>query len=311
VTGARLLGVGEYRPARLVSNDELARRVDTSDEWIRARTGIRTRRVADADESVVAMGVAAGAKALAAAGVDAAGIDLVLAASCTLPSQIPGAGPEIAARLGAVTAGAVDVNGGCAGFCYALGFAADAVRAGSARTVLVVASERLSDYTDWDDRSTCILFGDGSGAVVVGPAETDEIGPVAWGHDGTRPEAIAVRRDDPFLRMDGQAVFRWAGALAPHARRACDLAGVDPADLAAFVPHQANLRIVDAIAKRLGATRAVVARDVVDAGNTSAASVPLALARMIECGELRRGDPVLMFGYGAGLTFAGQVVRCP
>jgi 3-oxoacyl-[acyl-carrier-protein] synthase-3 len=312
MTGSRLLGLGSYRPARLVTNDDLARRVDTSDAWIRARTGIATRRIAADDETIVAMGGAAADKALAAAGIQASDIDMVLLATCTNPSQIPGSAPQIAHRLGARTAGAFDINGGCAGFSYALSMASDMVRAGSARHVLVVAAERLSDYTDWDDRGTCILLADGAGAAVVGPCETNEISPSVWGHDGEKADAIRVPGyGDNLFRMEGQSVFRWTITLTPAIRKACELAGVTPSQLAGVIPHQANLRIVEALVAGLGATKAVIARDVIDAGNTSAASIPMALTRLIDSGELRRGDPVLLFGFGAGLTYCGQVVRCP
>ncbi|CAO5245199.1 beta-ketoacyl-ACP synthase III [Frankia sp. AgKG'84/4] len=310
--GARLLGLGVYRPARVVTNDELAQRVDTSDAWIQSRTGIATRRIADDEETTVAMGAAAAEKALAAAGLTPDAVDLVIGATCTAPSQIPGTGPQIAHRVGASRAGAFDINGGCAGFSYGVSAAADMVRAGGVRHVLVVATERLSDYTDWDDRSTCILLADGAGATVVGPAETDEIGPAVWGHDGSRPDVIRVPGGgDNLFRMEGQAVFRWAISLVPTVRQICARAGVAPEELAGIVPHQANLRIVEALATGIGATNAVVARDVIDSGNTSAASIPLGFARLLETGEIRRGDPVLLFGFGAGLTFCGQVVRCP
>ncbi|ABD12835.1 3-oxoacyl-(acyl-carrier-protein) synthase III [Frankia casuarinae] len=312
LTGARMLGLGVYRPARVVTNDEIAQRVDTSDAWIQARTGIASRRIADDEETIVAMGAAAAEKALAAAGLTADSIDLVIGATCTSPSQIPGAGPQIAHRIGAGRAGAFDINGACAGFSYAVSTAADMVRAGTLRNVLVVATERLSDYTDWDDRSTCILLADGAGAAVIGPAETNEIGPAVWGHDGSRPETIQVPGyGDNSFRMEGQAVFRWAISLVPVLRQICEQAGVAPEDLAGIVPHQANLRIVEALVTGIGATNAAVARDVVDAGNTSAASIPLGLSRLLESGEIRRGDPVLLFGFGAGLTYCGQLVRCP
>ncbi|MCK9930936.1 ketoacyl-ACP synthase III [Frankia sp. Mgl5] len=312
MTGARLLGLGTYRPGRLVTNDEITRQVDTSDLWIRTRTGISTRRIADDDETTVAMGVSAADKALAAAGLAARDVDAVIGATCTAPSQIPGTAPQIASRLGASAAGTFDINGGCAGFCYAVSTAADMVRAGSARHVLVVATERLSDYTDWSDRSTCILLADGAGAVVIGAAETEQIGPAVWGHDGSRPEAIQVPgRGDNSFRMEGPAVFRWAISLVPTLRTVCDRAGVAPEELAAIVPHQANLRIVEALAGGLGVPDVPIARDVVDSGNTSAASIPLALDRMMEAGEVVSGDPVLLFGFGAGLTYCGQVVRCP
>lgn len=309
-TGARLMGLGSYRPARLVTNDDLANRVDTSDEWIKSRTGIATRRVGDADETVVAMAAAAGDKALAAAGVSAADVDLVVLATCTNPSQIPGGAPQVAHHLGASGAGAFDLNAGCAGFSYSVSTAAAMVRSGAARYVLVTAAERLSDYTDWDDRTTCILLADGAGAAVVGPSETDEIGPAVWGHDGSRSAAIQVPPGGMF-EMAGQTVFRWALSLVPTLTDICKQAGVTPSELAGIVPHQANLRIVDALAAGLGAENAVVARDVVDAGNTSAASIPLGLTRLMDAGELRRGDPVLIFGFGAGLTYCGQVIRCP
>ncbi|MEX5631726.1 beta-ketoacyl-ACP synthase III [Parafrankia sp. FMc2] len=309
--GAGLLGLGTYRPARLVTNEELIGVIDTSDSWIRTRTGIATRRIADEEESTVAMGTSAAEKALASAGLTATDVDAVIGATCTAPSQIPGTAPQIAARLGASTAGTFDINGGCAGFCYAVATAADMVRAGSVRHALVVATERLSDYTDWSDRSTCVLLADGAGAVVVGPAESG-IGPAVWGHDGSRPEAIQVPgRGDNAFRMEGPAVFRWAISLVPTLRTVCERAGVEPTELAAIVPHQANLRIVEALAGGLGVPDIPIARDVVDSGNTSAASIPLALDRMMEAGEVVSGDPVLLFGFGAGLTYCGQVVRCP
>ncbi|EFC82471.1 beta-ketoacyl-ACP synthase III [Parafrankia sp. EUN1f] len=312
MTGAGMLGLGTYRPARLVTNDDLTRQVDTSDAWIQTRTGIATRRIADSEESTVVMGANAAEKALAAAGLAAADIDAVIGATCTAPSQIPGTAPQIAARLGASSAGTFDINGGCAGFCYAVSTAADMVRAGSVRHVLVVATERLSDYTDWSDRSTCILLADGAGSVVIGPADADRIGPAVWGHDGSRPEAIQVPgRGDNAFRMEGPAVFRWAISLVPTLRTVCERAGIAPEELAAIVPHQANLRIVEALAGGLGVPDVPIARDVVDSGNTSAASIPLALDRMMEAGEVVSGDPVLLFGFGAGLTYCGQVVRCP
>lgn len=315
---AVLLGVGEHRAERVLTNADLEARLDTSDEWIRKRTGIVTRRIAGPEETIAGMGSDAGAKALAAAGVDPADLDLVILATCTAQRPIPGLAPQVAEQLGATGAGAFDVNGGCAGFCYALAMAADTVRAGSAEKVLVVASERLTDWVDADDRSMVVLFGDGAGAVVVGAAEAGSvtgagpvgIGPVAWGHDGANSPVIEIR--DEFMQMQGSAVFRWATtALVPVARRACELAGIEPSQLDLVVPHQANLRILESMVRSLGATNAVLARDVVDNGNSSAASVPLALARLVETGEAKSGDLALLFGFGAGLTYAGQVVRIP
>jgi 3-oxoacyl-[acyl-carrier-protein] synthase III len=314
VRGARLLGLGDHRPSRVLTNDELARTIDTTDEWIRTRTGIHERRIAGEGEGVVEMAASAAAKALAAAGVDPADIDLTLLATCSLPSNLPGGAAGVATALGAGRSGAVDLNAACAGFVYALSWAADAVRTGSARTVLVIGSERLSDFVDWDDRSTCILFGDGAGAAVVGATgrDADGIGPVVWGSDGEQSEAIRIDATTRTVAMDGAAVFRWATtALAPVAREACERAGIAPEQLAAFVPHQANVRIVDALAKTLGVDPAKVCRDIAVSGNTSAASIPLGLTRMVETGELTSGDPVLVLGFGSGLTYAAQVVRVP
>ena len=300
MTGARLLAFGDYRPARLVTNDDLL--ADTNDAWVRERTGIVTRRFAAEDETVVSMATAAAAKALAAAGVEP---DLVLLASCTLDRPVPGGAAAVAANLG-TTAGAVDVNAACAGFCYALSWAADAIRAGSARHVVVAGSERLTSWLDPYDRGTAILFGDGAGAVVVGPGEPDAVGPVVWGSDGTLADAIRV--DGETLRMDGQGVFRWATtAIAGVAREALAKAGVTAADVT-FVPHQANLRIVDSLARQLGIPGDRVARDVVDMGNTSGASVPLAICRLLDEGRVATGDRLLLVAFGAGLTYAAQVV---
>jgi 3-oxoacyl-[acyl-carrier-protein] synthase III len=309
---ARILSIGDHRPARVVSNVDLEGLVDTSDAWIRERTGIVTRRVAADDETTVDMGTIAAGKAIAASGVDPAAIDLVLVASCTHHDRLPTAAPQLATRLGLAKPAALDVNAACAGFCYALAHASDAIRCGSARYVLVVGVEKLTSFVDWTDRSTCILFADGAGAAVVGPSDEPGIGPVVWGSDGERDSLITIRVDDPFLRMDGPAVFRWATTqLAPVAREACRRAGLEPADLAAVVLHQANNRITDAIVRGLGASNAVIARDVVDTGNTSAASIPLALARLVELGEVRGGEPALLLGFGSGVTYAGQVVLVP
>lgn len=311
--GAAVLGTGAHRPALRQDNLAIAERTGSSDEWIRERSGIVTRGIAADDESTVDMAVIAGAKALAAAGTSAADVGLVLLATCSMPGPLPGGSPEIAARLGATQAGASDIGAGCAGFTYALALAADSVRAGSADTVLVIGSEKLTPMVDPDDRATAFLFGDGAGAAVVGRADTDGIGPVVWSSDGAQAERLVIDGSPLRLRMDGRAIYRWATTGLPDlARRACAAAGIEPRDLAAFVPHQANLRITESVVKALALpSSVVVARDVVDSGNTSAASVPLALNRLQESGEIRTGDPVLLLGFGAGLTAAGSVIRCP
>ena len=311
--GAAVLGLGAHRPAERVDNLEIARRTDSSDEWIRDRSGIVTRGVAGDDESTVDMATSAGGKALAAAGVSPDAVGLVLLATCSMPGPLPGGSPEVAYRLGATSAGASDIGAGCAGFTYALSMAADAVRCGSAENVLVIGSEKLLPMVDHDDRGTAFLFGDGAGAAVVGPADVDGIGRVVWASDGDQHGSLTIHGSPRRLAMNGRAIYRWATTSLPDlARRACAQAGIEPAELAAFVPHQANLRITESVVKSLQLPDSVViARDVVDSGNTSAASVPLALTRLHEQGQVRTGDQVLLLGFGAGLTAAGQVVRCP
>ncbi len=306
--GARIAGLGYYRPARVVENEAIAERVGVDPQWIEARTGIRRRRVAAAGETVVDMATEAAQKALAASSVPVEEVDAVVVATSTAESTMPSAAPQVADRLGLSHPAAFDVNVACAGFCVALACADSMVRSGTARSVLVVGADRSSSWLDRDDRTTAILFGDGAGAAVVTASAQPAIGPVVWGSVGEGADLIAIDPVDRVIRMEGQPVFRWATGLAPIARRACEVAGVDPAELAAFVPHQANVRIIDALVRGLGLGDTTVARDVVDSGNTIAASVPLALALLVERGDIPPGRPVLLFGFGAGLVYAGQVV---
>ncbi|MCU1600660.1 MAG: 3-oxoacyl-(acyl-carrier-protein) synthase [Frankiales bacterium] len=310
LSGAAVTGVGSFRPALRIDNSGIAERTGSSDEWIRERSGIVTRGSAAPDESVVEMAVQAGGKALAAAGVDAAQVGLVLLATCSMPGPLPGGSPEIAARLGATAAGASDIGAGCAGFAYGLGLAADTVRTGTAEHVLVIGSERLLDMVDPDDRATAFLFGDGAGAAVVSRSDVEKVGPVVWAHDGDQHEKLIISGERR-LSMDGRAIYRWATTQLPAlCARAVDEAGLELSDLKAFVPHQANLRITESVVAHLGLD-CILARDVVDSGNTSAASVPLALARLLELGQVSSGDAVLLAGFGAGLTAAAQVIVLP
>src|SRR5580692_11661763 len=283
--GARIISLGGYQPANVVTNDDLSARVDTSDEWIRSRVGIISRRYAGPDETVVDMAVAAGGKALAGSGLSPADVDLVIVATCSTEAPIPNTSAVAAHRLGIVAPGAYDLNAACAGFCYALANASDAIRAGTARHVLVIGSEKMTAWVDPTDRSTCIIFADGAGAAVVGPVADGEppgIGPVAWGSAGDMAEKIIIADRNSFLHQEGQAVFRWTTTtLHPIAAQACERAGIAVSELSAFVPHQANLRIIEAIARRLGVPRERLADDIVHAGNTSSASVPLALSRLV------------------------------
>ncbi|MEU5743743.1 beta-ketoacyl-ACP synthase III [Streptomyces tendae] len=321
-SGSRILGVGAYRPVRVVGNDEICTRIESSDEWIRRRSGIVTRRFAGPGETVISMAAEAARKAMAQSGTDPAEVDAVLLATMSFLEQAPAAAPRVAHLLGARTAGALDVSAACSGFCYALGLADSLVRSGDARHVVVVGSERMSDIIDPEDRSTAFLFGDGAGAVVVGPSEEPGISPVVWGSDGEQHHMIAhdhswldTRGDGlrPYLRMAGPEVFRWATRVVPEtSRQALAAAGLRATDLTAFIPHQANARIIDAAAKSLNlAPHTVIARDVVSAGNTSAASIPLAMENLLAQGALPSGAPALLVGFGAGLTHAAQIVTLP
>jgi len=310
--GTRIAGFGHYQPAKVVTNDDLvALGVDTNDEWVRTRVGITERRFAE-NESLLDMAEAAASKAIASSGIAAADIDLVIVATCTNESQVPSAAGILAHRLGIAAPGAYDLNAACAGFVYAIASASAAVLAGQAHNVLVVGAEKMTDYVDVFDRGTGIIFADGSGAAVVTASESTSIGPVVWGSDGAAAQAIWTDPETATLRQEGQTVYRGAtSTMADVAARACQAAGVELSDIAAFVPHQANLRIIDLLAKKLDAPNAVVARDIVTSGNTSSASIPIALSKMLERGEIASGAPVLIIGFGAGLTFAAQVVAAP
>ncbi|MEV6973883.1 beta-ketoacyl-ACP synthase III [Kitasatospora sp. NPDC093806] len=339
-TGAqysRILGVGGYRPVRVVTNAEVLTWIESSDEWIRTRSGIAERRWAGPDESVTEMSVQAAGKAIAQAGIDPAQIGGVIVATVSHLKQTPAVATEIAERLGCGTAPAFDISAACAGFGYGLGLADGMVRGGSAEYVLVIGVERLSDLTDTSDRSTAFIFGDGAGAAIVGPSETPGIGKVIWGSDGSQKDVITqtkawdtafgkegaingVAEDEaaglgvwPTLRMEGQTVFRWAvWEMAKVAQQALDAAGITADQLGAFIPHQANMRITDAMIKALKLPESVpVARDIAETGNTSAASIPLAMERMLESGEARSGDLALIIGFGAGLVYAAAVVTLP
>jgi beta-ketoacyl ACP synthase len=308
----------------VVTNDELCENIDSSDEWIFTRTGIKTRRFARRDESVTSMATAAGLEAIAKASLEPADIDCVIVATSTHFTQTPPCAPAVATALGAGGVPAFDVSAGCAGFGYALGVAADMVRGGTAAKVLVLGSEKLSPTVDMTDRSNCFIFADGAAGVVVGETPDQGIGPTIWGSDGA--QATAIRQDiewidfldnrtgeRPYLRLEGSAVFRWAAfEMGKVGRQAMDAAGVRPDEIDVFLPHQANSRINEVLAKSLDLRAdAVVANDIEHTGNTSAASIPLAMAELLSTGAAKAGDLALLLGYGAGLSYAAQVVRLP
>ncbi|OBH06704.1 beta-ketoacyl-ACP synthase III [Mycobacterium sp. E1747] len=319
-----LLSVGAYRPERVVTNDEICQNIESSDEWIFTRTGIKTRRFAARDESAASMATEAGRQAITTAGLTPSDIDCVIVATSTHFLQTPACAPAVAAALGATGVPAFDVSAGCAGFGYALGVAADMIRGGTAAKVLVLGSEKLSPTVDMQDRTNCFIFADGAAGVVVGETPDQGIGPTVWGSDGE--QALAIRQDidwidymdaptgpRPFLRLEGSAVFRWAAfEMGKVGRQAMDAAGVRPDEIDVFVPHQANSRINEVLAKSLELRPdAVVANDIEHTGNTSAASIPLAMAELLDTGAAKPGDLALLIGYGAGLSYAAQVVRMP
>lgn len=312
MTGSRVVALGHYQPAKVLTNDDLAAMVDTSDEWISSRVGIKTRHIGGPDEPVDELAAHAAAKALAAAGLMPTDIDLVLVATSTAIDRSPNMAARVAARLGMASPAVLDLNVVCAGFTHALATADHAVRAGSARRALVIGADKMGDVADWTDRTSCVLLGDGAGAAVIEASEEPLIGPVLWGSVPEMGRAVRIEGTPPRFAQEGQSVYRWATTqLPPIARKVCERAGVTPEELAAVVLHQANLRIIEPVAARIGAVNAVIARDVVDSGNTSAASIPMALSKLVERGEVSTGEPVLLFGFGGNLSYAGQVIRCP
>ena len=319
----RILGLGAVRGERVVPNDDIVGPIDSSDEWIRQRTGIVTRRRAGADVDVLDLAEQAALQAVADAGLTGADIDAVILSTVTYFHQTPAGAAIIADRIGATPAAAYDISAACAGYCYGIGQADALVRAGAARHVLVIGAEKLSDFVDPTDRSISFLLGDGAGAVVVGPSDTPGIGPTVWGSDGSQAQAIRQThswldvRDHgagwPTMRQEGPTVFKWAvWQMAPVAQKALDAAGVTADDIDAFIPHQANMRIIDQLIKQLKLPETVaVGRDIADTGNTSAASIPLATERLLREGQVSSGALALQIGFGAGLVYAAQVVVLP
>ena len=324
---SRILSVGAYRPERVVPNSEIVDLIESSDEWIQQRTGIASRHIAGEDESLIEMSVKATEIAIKRAGIGIDQIDAIIFATISYPFQAPSAATELAARIGANTAAAFDISAACAGFSYGVGMASDFVRNRTSKYVLVIGGEKLSDFTDPTDRATAFIFADGVGAVIIGPSESVGIAPTIWGSDVQNRDAITLEPsflefkrgksvDDvgwPNIAQEGQRVFRWAVyEMAPVGRSAIEAAGITPSDLAAFIPHQANERIIDSLVKSMGLPDSVeVARDIRTTGNTSSASIPLAMDRMLEEHPELHGKNALLIGFGAGLVFAAQVVELP
>jgi 3-oxoacyl-[acyl-carrier-protein] synthase III len=309
---SRIAGTGRYLPARVLTNDDLAQSVATSDEWIRTRTGIGARHVADDAESTSDLALAASREALAAAGLDAADVDLIVVATTTPDMIFPSTACILQAKLGTRGGPAFDVQAVCSGFVYALAIADRMVATGAVRNALVVGAEIYSRILDWTDRGTCVLFGDGAGAVVLVPSLEPGILASRLHADGSHAPMLCVPGQvrkgaiagSPFVHMDGQAVFKFAvNVMAQVGAEALAANGVDAGAVDWLIPHQANIRIMDATAKKLGipAERMVVTVD--RHANTSAASVPLALDEAVRDGRIVEGNRVLLIGVGGGFTW--------
>ncbi len=318
---SRILGVGGARGNRVVDNAEMCTIIDSSDEWIQQRTGIIERRWVDDEQDVLTLAIEAARKAVERSGVATDQIDSVLVSSVSNTRRFPSLAVQVASALGLPDPAATDLQAACAGFCYGVSLADSMVRTGSAHHVLVVGVEVLSQQTNFADRSTAFLFGDGAGAVVIGPSDTPGVGPAVWGSAVDTGEIIhsddfaaaAAEGVNPRIHMDGHQVFRWAtGFIVEKTAEILEAAGLAPEDLDVFIPHQANNRITDAMLRRLKLPESVVvSRDIKHMGNASAASVPIAMEALLESGEAKSGDNALIIGFGAGLVYAGQVVVLP
>lgn len=310
MTGSTLVAVGHHQPERILDNAELSRIVETNDEWITSRVGIKTRHIAAPEDTVDGLALGAARNACERFGIDPKTIDMVIVASCTAVDRSPNVAARVAANLGIAAPAVIDINVACSGFLHALAIADHSIRAGSTQRALVIGVEILSRFVDWTDRSTCVLLGDGAGAFIVDASETENVGPVLWGSDPVLADAVRIEAAKGVFEQEGQSVFRWTTTRLPAlARETVERAGVDVSDLGAVVLHQANLRIIEPLGKKIGAENAVLARDVIESGNTSAASVPTAVSKMVAAGTIPAGKPVLLFGFGGGLAYAGQVLR--
>jgi len=306
-----------------VTNDEIAGPIESSDEWIRQRTGIVTRVRAPEGQSLMDMAVEASKEAIEKSGIDPSEIDAVILATISFPYATPSGATMLAAEVGAGDAAAYDISAACAGYCYGIAQADALIRSGNSKYVLVVGGEKLSDFISPTDRSISFLLGDGAGAAIVGPSDHPGISKTVWGSDGANWDKVGMtgsildfrdgKTEWPTLVQEGQPVFRWAvWEMVKVAKEALEASGLAPEDLSALVTHQANMRIIDEFAKQLELPESVVvAKDIVETGNTSAASIPLAMHRLLAEGQVKSGGYALEIGFGAGLAYAAQVVELP
>lgn len=319
---SKIYSLGASRGDLAVTNDEIAGPIDSSDEWIRQRTGVITRARASEQQSLQSMSIEAGAEAIKKAGISPDQIDLVIVSTISFPYATPSAATLIAAELGIPNAAAYDISAACAGYCYGIAQADAMIRAGLSEYALVIGAERLSDFLNPADRTISFLLGDGAGAAVLGPSEIAGISQSVWGSDGTKWDKVGMTGsilefknggEWPTLVQEGRTVFRWAvWEMVKAAKETLDAAGITVDDLSALVTHQANMRIIDEFAKQLELPeKVVVARDIETTGNTSAASIPLAMHRLLEEKQVESGGLALQIGFGAGLAYAAQVVVLP
>ncbi|MFA4906293.1 MAG: beta-ketoacyl-ACP synthase III [Candidatus Margulisiibacteriota bacterium] len=317
---AKIIGTGSFVPPQIVTNDDLAKMVDTSDEWIRTRTGIRERRVTDENTATSDLAHLAAEQALKASGLDPNDLELILVATCSPDTLFPSVGCILQDRLGAKQAAAFDVSAACSGFNFALSCAAAYIEAGKYQNVLVVGADTLTKYLDWTDRNTCVLFGDGAGAVVL--KGTEEKRGVLSSFISSRGEGGKYlvmpgggsrdpeEKQGRFIRMDGKEVFKFAvRALEESILKVLSLAGLSLDEVDLFIPHQANIRIIDHVAKKFNLPEEKVYVNLMRYGNTSAASVPLALNEAVAENKVKKDSLIVLSGFGAGLTYGANVVR--
>ena len=316
VAGSRIIGLGHYQPERVLTNAELATMVDTSDEWIRTRTGIVERHIARDDETVADMAAAAARNAIADAGLEPDSVGLIVVASTSVMDHSPNVAGRVAAALEMTSPIIIDINTACSGFEHGIAMADAAIRGGQVERAVVIGAEKLSAITDWTDRTTCVLTADGAGAFVLEAASTEDeigVGPTVWGSEPTMSRAVIVEDETGNkFTQDGRMILRWAMSKASGITRdAVEAAGLTMDDIQVFVPHQANLRIIEPLAEQLGLTDRTVVTDVQVSGNTSAASIPLGLSKWWHEGRIPSNAPTLLFGFGGGFAYASQVVLTP
>ncbi|MEQ6375484.1 beta-ketoacyl-ACP synthase III [Bacillaceae bacterium S4-13-56] len=307
---AGLIGVGHYVPEKVVTNKDLEKLVDTNDEWIRTRTGIEERRIAEDSMDTSDMALFAARNAIKQSGVSAKDLDLILVATVTPDTPFPSVSCMIQEKLGAKKAAAMDISAACSGFMYGIVTAKQFIEAGAYKYVLVVGVEKLSKITDWTDRNTCVLFGDGAGAAVVGPVSEDKgILSFELGADGSGGPHLYQNEND-HIYMNGREVFKFAvRQMGESAVNVVEKIGLKKEDVDFLIPHQANIRIMEAARERLGIDKERMATFIHKYGNTSAASIPIALSEEIERGKIKDGDLVVLVGFGGGLTWGAVALR--